>query len=181
MTRTVYYTASTLDGFIADADNSLEWLLTRDIDGAGPMGYDGFITGIGALAMGATTYAWIRDHHPESPPEERWPYEVPCWVFTHREFEPLGEGIVFTHADVGEVHAEMVEAAAGRDVWVVGGGDLAGQFADRGLLDEVIVSFAPVTVGAGAPLLPRRLELSLTELARNGEFACARYDVVRDA
>jgi dihydrofolate reductase len=46
-------------------------------------------------------------------------------------------------------------------------------------LDEVIVSIAPVTLGAGAPLLPRRTELQLEDVARNGDFACARYSVVR--
>jgi dihydrofolate reductase len=52
----------------------------------------------------------------------------------------------------------MVEAAGGRNVWIVGGGDLAGQFADAGLLDEVIVSIAPVTLGGGcaAPAAPDR-------------------------
>jgi dihydrofolate reductase len=79
------------------------------------------------------------------------------------------------------VHEQMVEAAGGRNVWIVGGGDLAGQFADAGLLDEVIVYIAPVTLGAGAPLLPRRIELRTEEVARNGDFACARYSVVRAA
>ena len=73
----------------------------------------------------------------------------------------------------------MAETADGRNVWIVGGGDLVGQFADAGLLDEVIVYIAPVTLGAGAPLLPRRIELQLEEVARNGDFACARYSVVR--
>ena len=77
------------------------------------------------------------------------------------------------------MHGELVEAAGGRNVWIVGGGDLAGQFADAGLLDEVIVYVAPVTLGGGAPLLPRRVELRLEELARNRDFACARYSVVR--
>ena len=77
------------------------------------------------------------------------------------------------------MHEEMVAAAGGRDVWIVGGGDLAGQFADAGLLDEVIVMIAPVTLGAGAPLLPRRQELQLEEVARNGDFTCIRFSVVR--
>jgi dihydrofolate reductase len=77
------------------------------------------------------------------------------------------------------VHGQLVAAAGDRDVWIVGGGDLAGQFADRGLLDEVVVAIAPVTLGGGAPLLPRRLELVRTEEAVNGEFVCIRYDVVR--
>ncbi len=76
------------------------------------------------------------------------------------------------------VHEEMARAAGERDVWIVGGGDLAGQFADAGLLDEVIVSIAPVALGAGAPLLPRRLELRLEEMGRNGEFIGARYRVL---
>jgi dihydrofolate reductase len=64
-------------------------------------------------------------------------------------------------------------------VWIVGGGDLAGQFADAGLLDELWVQYAPVSLGAGAPLLPRRIELELREVVRNRDFACARYSVVR--
>ena len=75
----------------------------------------------------------------------------------------------------------MAAAAGDRNVWVVGGGDLAGQFADAGLLDEVIVSIAPATLGAGAPLLPRRIELQLEETDRNGDLVCARYSVVREA
>jgi dihydrofolate reductase len=76
------------------------------------------------------------------------------------------------------VHRELLEAAGDRNVWIVGGGDLAGQFADAGLLDEVIVYAAPVTLGAGAPLLPRRVELRLEETARNGDFVTARYGVI---
>jgi dihydrofolate reductase len=77
------------------------------------------------------------------------------------------------------VHADLVAAAAGGgDVWVVGGGDLAGQFADAGLLDEIVVAIAPVTLGAGRPLFPRRYALRLDEVARNGAFACARYTVL---
>ncbi|MBB5915049.1 dihydrofolate reductase [Nocardia transvalensis] len=176
MTFTTYYTATTLDGFIATADHSLDWLLTRDNDGDGPMGYVGFIKEIGAIAIGANTYRWLLDNHPEEP----WPYEVPAWVFTHRTFPPRTDGadVRFTQDPVPAVYKEMAEAAGDKRIWVVGGGDLAGQFADHGLLNEVCVSIAPVTIGAGAPLLPRHVELKLTELAQNGEFACARYTVV---
>ncbi|MGY5883301.1 dihydrofolate reductase family protein [Modestobacter lacusdianchii] len=175
MTRTVYYTATSLDGFIATTEHSLDWLLSRDSDPAGPMGWDGFVAGVGAAAMGASTYRWVREHEPD------WSPEHPTWVFTHRDLSPPpGADLRVTADDVGRVHTEMVRAAAGRDVWVVGGGDLAGQFADRGLLDEVVVSIAPVTLGGGAPLLPRRVELEVLECARNGEFVCVRYGVRRD-
>jgi dihydrofolate reductase len=179
---TQYYTATTLDGFIADPDNSLDWLFTRRHEADGPLSYGGFIAGVGALAMGSTTYEWILDHEfaGKDPAAWKWPYDVPCWVFTHRQLPVVPEArIEFTSEEVAVVHERMVEAAGDRNVWVVGGGDLAGQFADAGLLDELLVSIAPVTLGAGAPLLPRRLELRLEELARNGDFACARFSVVR--
>jgi dihydrofolate reductase len=179
---TQYYTATTLDGFIADPDNSLEWLFVRQHEDDGPMNYREFFASVGALAMGSTTYEWILDHEfsGKDPSEWKWPYELPCWVFTHRQLTVVPDARVeFTSGDVAPVHQAMVEAAGDRNVWIVGGGDLAGQFADAGLLDEVIVSIAPVTLGAGAPLLPRRLELHLDELDRNGDFACATFSVVR--
>ena len=182
MSLTQYYTATTLDGFIADENNSLEWLFTRDQDRAGPLNYASFIDEVGALAMGSTTYEWLLDHElgDKDPAEWKWPYDIPSWVFTHRQLRVVpGAAITFTSGDVAPVHAEMAAAAGGRNVWIVGGGDLAGQFADHGLLDEVIVYVAPVTLGRGAPLLPRRLELRLEETAANRDFITARFSVRR--
>ena len=84
---TQYYTATTLDGFIADPNNSLDWLFTRARDEDGPGNYRDFIADVGALAMGSTTYEWILDHEfkDKDPTEWKWPYEIPSWVFTHRE------------------------------------------------------------------------------------------------
>jgi len=175
MTTTTYYTATTLDGFLADEHDSLDWLLVQDHDEHGPMNYEEFIAGVGALAMGATTYEWIIEHQVAT--GEEWPYRIPCWVFTHRDLQPVGERITFTSAPVAEVHAEMVAAAGGKDLWMAGGGDLAAQFAEAGLLDEVVVSIAPVTLGAGRPLFPRPFDLELLDLQRNRAFACARYKV----
>ena len=183
MSLTQYYTATSLDdGFIADPDNSLDWLFTRKQEADGPLNYGKFIMDVGAIAMGSTTYEWILDHEfsDKDPAEWKWPYDVPCWVFTHRQLPVVPDAAIeFTSADAATVHKEMSDAAGDRNVWIVGGGDLVGQFADVGLLDEVIVAIAPVTLGAGAPLLPRRIELRLDELARNGDFACARFSVVR--
>ena len=178
MVRTSFYTATTLDGFIADEHDSLAWLFKQEQrEQDAPLAYDTFIADIGAIAMGRTTYEWVVDHLAKQ--GEKWPYAMPAWVFTHRETEPLaGADLRFASGDVAAVHAEMVIAAAGKDLWVVGGGDLVGQFADAGLLDQVIVQIAPVTLGAGRPLLPRRLDLRLVETDRNAAFIAARYDVV---
>ena len=182
MPLTQYYTATTLDGFIADPNDSLEWLFSREQDHGGPLNYAAFIAEVGALAMGSTTYEWVVDHEFSGKPTEewKWPYEIPAWVFTHRELAVVpGADVRFTSDDVASVHEHMLAAARGKNVWIVGGGDLVGQFADLGLLDEVIVYVAPVTLGAGKPLLPRVLELRLEETARNGDFVCSRYAVVK--
>lgn len=171
---THYYTASSLDGFIATTAHSLDWLLKQDIDDDGPMAYEGFRERLGAMAMGSHTFEWIMEHDADG-----WSYTLPTWVFSHRDIElPGGADVRITQAGVREVHAEMTDAAAGKDLWIVGGGDLVAQFADAGLIDEVWVQYAPVTLGAGAPLLPRALELELLDVARNRNFLCGRYRVV---
>ena len=167
--KTQYYTAATLDGFIADPDHSLDWLFQFDV--AGTDDYPAFIAEVGALAMGSSTYEWMLNHPGgESESEggdegQSWPYELPTWVFTTRELPAFpGADIRFVRGDVAPVHAEMVAAAGGRNIWLVGGGDLVGQFHDRGLLDELIVTIASVTLGAGKPLLPRVISRPPLEL-----------------
>jgi dihydrofolate reductase len=172
MSITTYYTASSLDGFIADEQNSLEWLLQQDTDEAGPLNYNDFFARIGAMVMGSTTYEWVLDHE-----NGKWPYELPTWVMTSRDLPKVGD-VRFARGDVTALHDEMTAAAGDKDLWVVGGGDLAGQFADAGLLDEIQLSIAPVTLGAGAPLLPRRLtssQLMLASVERQGQFVAATY------
>ena len=88
MTVTQYYTATTLDGFIADPDDSLEWLFSRRRDPGGPLDYEAFIAGVGAMAMGATTYEWVFAHERLDERPEKWSDwygDTPTWVFTHRE------------------------------------------------------------------------------------------------
>ena len=176
MTRTVYFTATTLDGYIADDHDSLEWLFVQDIDAAGPNSHEAFMGGVGAMVMGRTTYEWVRRHLEKT--DEAWSYAVPTWVVTHAELPGMdGADIRFAQGEVGPIHAAASAAAGGKDIWVVGGGDLAGQFADAGLLDQLVVSIAPVTLGSGRPLFPRRFDLVLKEVAQNRAFVCATYDV----
>jgi len=174
---TIFYTATTLDGYLADEHDSLDWLFVQDIDQEGPMNYDAFIANVGATVMGRTTYEWVRDHLART--GEKWSYDMPSVVMTHADLEPIeGADLRFAQGDVRAVHADLVEAAGGKDVWVIGGGDLAAQFAEAGLLDRVMVSIAPVTLGAGRPLFPRKFDLRLVEVAQNRAFVCATYDVV---
>lgn len=185
MTRTQYYVATSIDGFIADEHNSLGWLFhaeSKRNEGQ----FDSFFSGVGSFAMGATTYEWVLRRHDLLARPERWREwygDVPSWVFTHRDLPPIpGADITFVSGDVRPVHEAMVDAAEGRNVWLTGGGELVGAFADRGLLDEIILSVAPVILGGGAPLLPRRLlssQLSLVDVDRHSQFVYLTYSLVR--
>ena len=185
--KTQYYTATSIDGFIADADNSLDWLFAVDSsaeDGPQSEEYPTFMADVGALAMGSTTYRWIADHTGFLDDPAKWEYTIPTWVFSSRDLPvPEGPDIRLVRGDVRPVHAEMAAAAGGKNLWLVGGGELVGQFHDAGLLDELILGVAPVFLGAGAPLLPRRItsaELRLTDVTRFGEtFVTLRYAVSR--
>lgn len=180
--KTQYYTAASLDGFIATTDDSLEWLFPLgDIE---ETSYPTFIRDVGALAMGSATYEWMLRHavDPEGEPPQPWPYEQPTWVFSSRALPPVrGADIRFVRGDVRPVHEEMVAAAGGRNVWIVGGGDLAGQFYDHGLLDELFVQVGSVTLGTGKPLLPRAITsppLRLVSVRAVGTgFAELHYEV----
>ncbi|MGV0714317.1 dihydrofolate reductase family protein [Mycolicibacterium sp. XJ662] len=168
---TVYYTASSLDGYIVDEADSLDWLTSRAIDQSGPFGYDAFIESVGAIVMGSATYEWIGKNQPG-----QWMYEQPCWVLTSRPHIVIeGHPVQTFDGDVTELHPKLVAAAAGKDVWVVGGGDVAAQFVAAGLIDDMIVSYAPCSLGAGSRVLPVRSEWVLSESAVNGDFVCARW------
>lgn len=168
---TIYFTAASLDGFIVDDTGSLDWLLTRDVDPHGPFGYEAFVENIGALVMGSSTYEWIVKNQPG-----QWIYTQPSWVLTSREaLVADGHPVRTFDGDVSVLHEALLAAAGDKDVWVVGGGATAAQFVAAGLVDEMVVTYAPCTLGAGARLLPIRSEWELVDLRRNGEFGCARW------
>lgn len=134
--------------------------------------------------MGSATYEWMLRHASTVASEtgSAWPYAMPTWVFSSRTLPVVpGSDVCFVRGDVRPVHAAMRVAAGGRNIWIVGGGDLAGQFHDAGLLDEVIVQVGSVTLGKGKPLFPRRLTsppLVLASVRQIGTgFAELRYRV----
>jgi dihydrofolate reductase len=180
--KTQYYTATSLDGFIATEDDSLEWLFP--LGDLNDTSYPRFITEVGALAMGSATYEWMVRHADKvsSSTGSPWPYTQPAWVFSSRSLPLLaGADIRMVRGDVRPVHAAMREAAGAKNIWIVGGGDLAGQFYDAGLLNEIIVQIGSVTLSRGKQLFPRRvtsppLRLVSTRQVGSG-FAELRYEV----
>lgn len=183
--KTQYYTATSINGYIADENNSLDWLFQFGMVESMKNHYPEFISQVGAVAMGSTTYEWVIEHENMLDNPKKWPYNIPTWVFSSRKLPVVdGADIRMVQGAVAPVHADMVDAADGKNVWLAGGGDLVGQFHDRGLLDEVILSVAPVMLRSGAPLLPRRIStppLKLTDVQKHGDvFAVLTYEVQKE-
>ena len=194
MSKTQYYCAASLDGYIAEADDGLGWLFNYEGSFEGdavepaPMGeggsYERFYQGVGALISGSTTYEFVLDHLPE---DGEWPYVgKPCWVLSSRDLPvPKGEGVDvrIVNAKVADLYDQMISAAGERNLWVVGGGNVASQFADEVLLDEVLVPVVPVVLGAGKPLFEHRLPGGPMQLLGTRTFDTGmvelRYEIKR--
>ena len=154
----VYYAAASLDGRIAGPDHDLAFLQTLP-GGPSGYGYDEFIAGVDGLVVGASSWDFMKDY--------AWTYgDRPVWILTHRENVPAVEGAdmhVFSGA-VADLVREL-EAAGLERVWVIGGGNVVGQFLAVDRLDELIVTMAPTFVGRGPALA-------------DGEFPLRRYRLV---
>ncbi len=183
--KTQYYTATSLDGFIATEDDSLDWLFSlSDLNNSS---YPEFISHVGALVMGSATYEWIVRNSEMVAAEtgSHWPYTQPAWIFSSRKL-PVIEGgdIRFVNGDVCQILNDLREAAGGKNIWIVGGGDLAGQFYDAGLLDELIIQVGSVTLGKGKPLFPRRILSPVLRLISVHQMGAGmvelRYEVCKD-
>ena len=128
-----YFVAMSLDGRIAGPNHDLSFPQTLS-GGPGGYGYDEFIAEIDGLVVGAGSWDFMKDYP--------WTYgERPIWVMTHRDDVPSVEGAEM-HVFSGEVVdlVRELESSGPKRVWVIGGGDVVGQFLAADRLDEVIVT-----------------------------------------
>lgn len=186
MGKILFDTATTINGWIADEQNSLAWLFA--VEGGEAPDDELMPQGVTAMVEGSTTYEWVLDESDLLAHPEKWREfhgERPVFVFTTRRLPvPEGADVRFVSGPVADVLPAIREAAGEGDIWVVGGGDLAGQFLDAGALDQIALSIAPVALPGGAPLLPRRVEsdrLKLLSARAVGQFARLVYEVTRAA
>lgn len=177
----IFDTASSLNGFLADSEDSLDWLFA--IPGEAP-DMDDFLASVTVVVAGSSTYEWLLEHEDALGHPETWPQffgDRPLFVFSSREL-PVPEG-----ADVRVVsgpvtdHLPAIRQATGDgDIWMLGGGELAAQFLAVGALDRVAISFAPVFLQAGKPLFAADVtwdRLRLRSAEKIGEFARVVYDI----
>lgn len=182
MTRTVYRTATSFDGYIADGEHSLGWLFA--VDQTETADHDAFLRTVGVIVKGSSTFEWVLRETDMLANPQQWQQfygSRPTFVFTSRDLpRPAGADVRFRNGSVGDQLFEIVTAAGQSDVWVVGGGDLAGQFLDVGALDEIMLTIAPVAPAAGTPVFPRRIgsdRVTLSTVVQRGQFAELTYSV----
>lgn len=165
----VVYIAATLDGYIATEDHNLDWLL--NVAGEGDNGYGAFYESVDTVIMGRTTYDWVMKH------TESYPYsEIDSYVLTSH---PLVDENINTVDNIDELIAQL-EASEAQKIWIIGGGKLITEFIQRGLIDAMKVTIAPVLLGAGIPLfthLDEMVNLELLEVTRYNQFVELSYKV----
>jgi len=146
MARIVGYIASSLDGFIVDANGSLQWLYEAAVE-LGEHHYAIFIKRIATVVMGRATYDWlVKEGVPSPYPKQR------TIVVTSHSLEAPSEIEVWTKG-IDPLIAELRSLDNG-DVWMLGGGQLQMAFMERGALDEIEIYLMPRLIGGGAPLFP---------------------------
>ncbi len=171
--KVVLFIAASLDGYIATEEHGLDWLFA--VDGEGDNGYAKFYDTLDTVVMGRVTYDWIMAHE-----EGEFPYKgKACYVFSRTPREGT-ENVTFVHGDVVAFVNEL-KGKEGKGIWLVGGGELLAAFIREKLVDELIVTIAPVLLGKGIPLFRGcdfQTALRLEDVNRFGQFVELRYEAV---
>lgn len=167
----ILFIAVSLDGYIATKEESLDWLFS--VEGEGDNGYSEFYETVDTVLMGKKTYDWVIDH------AEDFPYQnKACYVFTRSDVEDT-EHVQFVRDDVVDF-TNQLKQQEGRNIWIVGGGELLSSFMKEQLLDELIVTVSPVLLGSGIPLFKEgqhHADLSLKGTRRFNQFVELHYEV----
>ena len=184
MTKIIYATAMSLDGYLADTDGSLEWLFAVQGGDDTITELTAFVEGVSVIIEGSTTYEWVIEHEHLLEHPEKWREfygERKTYVLTTRASSlprvPNAD-IEFISGPISEHIVSICAAAGGADIWLTGGGAVAAQFAECGHLDEIWLSIAPVFLGAGAPVFTKQLDsddLRLIDVHQTGQFVQTRY------
>ncbi|KGX86853.1 dihydrofolate reductase family protein [Pontibacillus litoralis] len=169
----VLFIASSLDGYIATKDESLEWLFK--VEGKGDNGFSQFYETTDTILMGKKTYDWIIKQG-----MEHFPYkDKDCYVFTRSTMEDT-EDVKVVQNDVTSF-VQSLKNQSGKNIWIVGGGELLHTFLQAHLVDELIITVAPTLIGTGIPLFKERndhINLSLKDTQKFNQFVELHYEVI---
>ncbi len=166
------YIATSVDGYIATENDSLDWLFKTEPKG--DAGYEEFIECVDTMIMGRRTFDWVMEQENGVNPYEG----KASYVYTTQSKENTAD-VTFTKEDPSSLISRLNEQDGGT-IWLIGGGVLVHEFLEKNLIDEFIISLAPTLIGKGIPLFQEsemEHELELTDVRQYGQFAQLHYRV----
>lgn len=174
--KLVLYIASSLDGYIATNEHSLDWLFAVEGEGDNGYSYSKFYETVDTILIGRVTYDWIIEHE-----NGNFPYKgKECYVFSKTRKED-DEYVKFIDEDIARFVMDL-KNKSGKKIWLVGGGNLLDAFIKEKLVDEFMITVAPVLLGKGIPLFKNndfQTSLTLKNINRFNQFVELYYEVVR--
>jgi dihydrofolate reductase len=169
MRKIKLFIACSLDGYIAKEDGSVNWL-PENTDS----GYDQFYSSIDTVLMGQKTYEQILTFG-------KYPYKDKIsYVFSRNPNQKKDENVEFT-SEVEEFTKKLV-SSSGKDIWLVGGSEIASTFVNLKFVGELILSVIPVVLGKGIPLfqnIKEKIKLELIKTTEYPELIELRYKVLK--
>lgn len=155
MKKIKLYIAISLDGYIARKDGSIDWLEALPNPNKIDYGYTAFYDSIDTVIMGRKTYDQILGF------DVPWPYEKCSTYLATREtdYPPPTPKTKVIQGEIGTA-TRTITKGEGKDIWLVGGGQLVTFYLNEGLIDEMILFIIPTIIGDGIPLFPSRLKES---------------------
>jgi dihydrofolate reductase len=161
--KIVVYLAASADGYIARPDGDVEWLNRR------PDKYDygmrEFYPTIDTVLIGRKTYDWAMDYAQKTGMKGSvFDRKLANLVFSRKPPKEVAPGAQFVSEPVKDF-VRRLRATPGKNIWMMGGGELIASFLDAGEIDEFDIHLIPVFIGEGIPLIaPRHRDLELTLL-----------------
>lgn len=159
MRKVTLFIAMSLDGYIADTQNGINWLVGENPNYNDMITYSTFIKNVDTVIMGWNTYHQITT---ELSPDE-WIYEdLQSFVITHKT--PVNkDNIIFTNQNPSKLVKDL-QTKSGKTIWICGGANIAQQLINDDLIDTYYLSVIPTILGSGIRLfdnLDKPLKLSL--------------------
>lgn len=171
--KVVLFIATSLDGYIATKDESPEWLVK--VDGEGDNGFSEFYETIDTLLMGKRTYDWLLAQG-----LTEFPYQdKACYVFTRSNALKNTRDVTFVNQNLTSFVNDL-KKQPGKNIWLVGGGELFFSFMQEYLIDELIITIAPTIIGQGIPLFKEgniQHNLTLIDKTQYNQFITLHYEV----
>ena len=159
MREIILYSAVSLDQFIARRDGGIDWLFS-DQD----YGYFDFLEGIDVVLMGNKTYQQVLTF------EENFPYaHLENYVFTRNNTLKEDDHVTFVSSEIDGL-VQQLKSQNGKNIWLVGGGEINSLFLKNGWIDRLILSVHPIWLGDGLPLFPGYREQQNFHLAHSKTF-----------